>query len=281
MINNLNKDILTIPKKSTFFITVVILNWLRPINLVKKIIPILIKCNLINEIIISHGRKDTYFDIKSNDKVNIINRKDFLNNKKFGLSLRFISAIEAKNENILFIDDDQVPSIKTIENIFYLYLKNYPGIVGKYGRNLGFNIRNLNKHKSIDTLSYLPYNIDDGRCHILLTSFLFVPKSLCFDFLKEKVKLEKFVIKNSKPLWNGEDIFLSLLSILKFNKLPFVANNENLFPIKQLLTTYDLNVAISNKKSHFNYRTKLVREIFSIYKIGLSLIYHTNTHLCN
>ena len=158
--------------------------------------------------------------------------------------------------------------------MYYLYLKNYPGIVGKYGRNLGININKYDRNNknenylntlSTNAISYQSKNVNDGRCHILLTSFLFVPKSLCLSFLTEKVKIDNFVKRYSKPLWNGEDIFLSLLSIIKYHKLPFVANNNYLFPIQQLVTNRDQQVVISSKIGHLSYRSKLVREIFSVY----------------
>ena len=52
-------------------ISVVILNWLRPDNLRYHILPTLIKCPIIDEIIISHGRKDTFMKFYSR-KINLI-----------------------------------------------------------------------------------------------------------------------------------------------------------------------------------------------------------------
>ena len=242
-------------------ISVIILNWLRPNNIKNKIIPQLLKCKLINEIIISHGRQDTYFKLESTDKINIINRKDFNNNHIYGLSLRFICGMTAKNKTILFIDDDQVPHPNTINNMFYIYKKNYPGIIGKYGRIINKNY------------TYNPNNIlNNNRCPIILTSFLFAPKDLCNIFLKEASKIDPFIKKHSKPYWNGEDIFFSLLSIITYKKLPFVANNNNIFPIYQLLTENDTKVAISNSNTHYLYRSLLLKKILNDYSKLLDYI---------
>ena len=68
------------------------------------------KYELIDEIIISHGREDTYFEF---DHPKIVNRKDWGEiNEYYGLSCRrfFKTASEASNEIILMIDDDEYPT---------------------------------------------------------------------------------------------------------------------------------------------------------------------------
>ena len=44
-------------------ISVIILNWKRPDNIIKDILPEIINYKLVNEVIISHGNKETYFEI--------------------------------------------------------------------------------------------------------------------------------------------------------------------------------------------------------------------------
>ena len=68
-------------------ISVVILNWKRPENLIKYIIPNLITCPLITEIIISHGNKETFFNYQFSDTVQVIHNQDWELNKPFGIYL--------------------------------------------------------------------------------------------------------------------------------------------------------------------------------------------------
>ena len=69
-------------------ISMVVMNWLRPEVLQNHILIIMTKYELIDEIIISHGREDTYFEF---DHPKIVNRKDWGEiNEYYGLSRRFL-----------------------------------------------------------------------------------------------------------------------------------------------------------------------------------------------
>ena len=90
-------------------ITAVILNYKRPQNLIKHIIPKLSNYNLINEIIISHGNINTYFSTP--EYRNIKHYYDAtLNDITMGVALRFYRATFAVNTCILILDDDLLPS---------------------------------------------------------------------------------------------------------------------------------------------------------------------------
>jgi len=231
-------------------ISVIILNWLRPDNIRRYILPQLIKCPLIDEIIISHGRKDTMFDFKS-DIVKIVHRDDNQKNKAFGLSLRFLAAMSAKNSLLLFIDDDMIVPPLTIQRMYEIAKLNYPCLVCKYGRN----IIQVNGHYVYDTGF-----IQSLRLPIGLTSLMIVPQELIKAFWKVNDIIAPFIYRESQPLWNGEDIFISLLSRLVFHKLPYICQSNN-FPVHQLQRDKDMEVAISGGKSHYHYRTLLIREI--------------------
>ena len=181
-----------------------------------------------------------------NSKI-IKNRKDFELNNVFGLSLRFIATIDAINEHILFIDDDILPHPVTILNMFQKYERRQPCIVGKYGR------------KVLPNLDYSSKPHYDKRSPIALTSLVLVPKKLCLAFIDRMEVLNSFVNEISKPLWNGEDIFLSLLSIYYFNKLPYIVSNDKYFPVMKIDNHKD--VAISNDPNHVKYRGQLIKEI--------------------
>lgn len=236
-------------------ITVVILNWLRPNNIYHKILPELVKCKDVTEIIISHGREDTYFK-SPKCNVRIIDRKDFIKNKTFGLSLRFIASLSATNRHILFLDDDIIPLKNTISNLKKYYLKNYPCLVGKFGRKIGSNLQ----------YDYRELEGEYLRCPIILTSLLLIPKELITIFWKSIDPIVPFIKDHSKPLWNGEDIVMCLLSWKYLGKLGYIINNKRETPIRYLNTEEDKSVAISQQNGHHLYRTMLVRKFFEIYR---------------
>ena len=52
-------------------VSLVVMNWLRP-DVLKNILDVIVEYEVINEVIISHGREDTFF-IHDNPK--IVNKK--------------------------------------------------------------------------------------------------------------------------------------------------------------------------------------------------------------
>ena len=232
-------------------ISVIILNWLRPNNIRNYILPVLVQCPFVDEIIISHGRKDTYFDYSIENK-HIIHRQDHELNHLFGLSLRFLAARDARNNLILFIDDDLVPSHVTLLRMMKQSTNNYPCLISKYGRNI------------TTKLPYDNQNIQNNRLPICLTSLFMIPKLLIDIFWEKNFHILPFVMKHSKPLWNGEDIFISLLGVFHFNKLGYICHDDHLFPVVNLTTPEDIRVAISSGEEHYEYRNELVKEIIRI-----------------
>ena len=247
-------------------ITAVILNWKRPQNLVNKILPTLELCPCIGEIIISHGNKNTIFNYKpKNHSKHVIHRDDHENNIKYGLSLRFISALDATYDTIIFIDDDIIPHPVTIINMLNIYNKNKPCIVSRFGRELGPNISYKTEPPIRQTLTN----------PIALTSCVIIPKFLCEQFFEYSNILNPFIYEKSRPLWNGEDIVISLLSIKLFNKWPIITFQENHFPIKQLKTKKDLNVAIHKMPGHREYRSQLIKKTIHFFKLHPNLLYNS------
>jgi len=52
----------------------------------------------------------------------------------------------------------------------------------------------------------------DGVCEVVLTKFMLMEQSICKAFGEHKGIVEDSVIRYSKPYWNGEDIFMSLVA---------------------------------------------------------------------
>lgn len=239
-------------------ITAVILNWKRPYNLIDYILPTIVKCHLIREIIISHGRSDSKFQWKSSRDIPIIHRDDTELNSTYGLSLRFLAASNAKYQNILLVDDDEIPHPATIINMFKIYKRQSPCIIGKYGRYVDNNLRYSSNS--------IPSQATEAP--IILTSLMLFPKHLVNSFFRESSKILPWVQEESSPLWNGEDIVLSLLALVKFNKWGVVVNSDTFFPSKSIRTEDDHKIAISHQPGHVPYRSLLIKKCQRVFGIG-------------
>jgi hypothetical protein len=174
--------------------SLVIMNWLRP-DVLKNMLEQLVEYETIDEVIISHGREDTYFEF---DNAKVVNEKHWGNiNEQFGLSRRFLSASQAKNEVILMIDDDEYPSEEYVKKLLKKYNENPRRLYGRFGRNLKKG--NYNLHQRY------------GNVCVLITKCILFNKELCAEFFKHKDSV-MHIIEKGKPLWNGEDVFMSAIA---------------------------------------------------------------------
>lgn len=224
-------------------ISVVILNFKRPNNIINNILPEITKYKIINEIIISHCNEETYFEYP-HEKV--ICRNDVGVNQRYSLYRRFIVCEHAKNDCILILDDDIIIGELELKTLYEKWFLEKNVIHGVFGRKL------------ID----FKYTFNDtyGRVPIVLTRCMLISKELIMKANLEKERVEPFVI-SAQPKWNGEDIYMSLFVCSLTNKLNF-AHSE----IKT--TDLDDSHAISKWDGHQNHRTfiaKKIAEIFSIH----------------
>ena len=233
-------------------ISLIILNWKRPSNIKDKILPYIENNYLIDEIIISHGREDTIFEYQSSVK-NIIHREDSELNNTFGLSLRFLAALTSKNKFIMFMDDDEIIANDEIEKCYHQIKNNKNiGIIGKYGRKL---------YKNGNEYLYNFHNVQ-GISDIILTKFMILKKKLIYDFFDNSLFIEHLQ-KNAKPFWNGEDIFISLLSRKRYGNNSLIAYKD----IKgQKLD--EKGVSISLWKGHQNFRQYFYNNCLNILNIN-------------
>ena len=217
-------------------LSIVILNFNRPDYIKNNIIP-KIK-NSCDEIIISHGKKETAFthpDIKSLNHYGKVN-------EEYGLSRRFLSCLEARNELVLIMDDDIVPSLEAIKFLYDKIQEDPQRIHGLYGRN---TINN--------------YSVDNcfGEVPVVLTRCLITTKEMCEYYIENFRSFESEMVKKSKPFWNGEDILFSLLSIKKNGKL----NKAYELKHNNKWTNYlNFSTSISLDDGHIKYRKKITEE---------------------
>jgi FkbM family methyltransferase len=176
-------------------ITAIIPNFARPHNL-DILIPKLKAIPEIDQIIISHGNPKTYKEFTG-----VTNIQNFDINDQYGAAQRFFSIDHAKNDMILSLDDDHVPSRSLIRNLLIEAEKDPINIYGPYKRlctDKGYSAK------------YPEYNI-------IITGLAIVHKSIIQSFIENFNDYSSF-LKFSKG--NGEDILLNHNFRMVYGKAP-------------------------------------------------------------
>ena len=235
-------------------ISVVILNWKRPDNIKNDILPKIINYNLVSEVIISHGRSETYFQTPDIKMVKHY-KDENLNNSNLGVARRFLRSCNAKNECILILDDDRLPSEEYVNKMYELFQKDKNVIIGSVERYVSPSIGYSNNKRNIE-----------NENKIVLTQILMTNKKMCKDFMNEKDKMNDLALK-AKPVWNGEDILFNLIYIKNYNKSPI-----HLEPINKDVILLKNNDAICKNTGHYEYRRKFSKTALERYEIN------TNTY---
>jgi hypothetical protein len=223
-------------------ISFVILNYKRPKNLIEHIIPSLLINKLTDKIIISHALEETYFDNYSNDE-KVLHLKHFEENKKVGLYCRFL-AFEKTNTNcIVFQDDDFLIDNDSIIFCHEKWLNEKNLIHGFRGR-------------SITEDSYIRKDALSENTPVVLTQFAMTSSFIVKKAIEMSCLVEPYV-QECNPIWNGEDIFLSIVSILQTKKF----NKRYNLRFKEIST----GNAIWQRKGHYEHRKSLVKKLFELF----------------
>lgn len=224
-------------------VSMVVMNWLRSDVLKSHILPAMIKYKIIDEIIISHGREDTYFEY---DHPKIVNRKDWGNvNECYGLSRRFLAASEAKNDVILMIDDDEFPKENAVNKLHSKYLENPNRMYGSFGRNTRWNRYNLHQRY--------------GSVCVLITKCTLFNKELCKDFFSHSNSADvKQIISLGQPYWNGEDIFMSAIARNRYGNNNFCVNVRKNWVNPCKGRENKRKRSVSSWRGHRKFRTDLI-----------------------
>ena len=217
--------------------SLVILNWKRPQNVV-EIVNKMKQYSCIDEIIISNGNKEHAVKMKHR-KIKVYD--DSILNGKYGLDLRFIRGLSARNYDIIMIDDDLYVEEPELRKLIAEYERNKNRIVGKWGRPL-------------DNKPYKVANIY-GNVDIVLTRLLIFQKQLCYLFFKCKPLIEH-IYKKGIPYGNGEDIFLSIITGIYFKNKHYAMKSIKVTELPER------KVGIHSNKYHKSYRTTLCSYLY-------------------
>ena len=215
--------------------SVIILNWKRPHNII-EIINKIYEYSFIDEIIISNGHPNSILTFTDFSK--IISLDDTLNNQYYGLDLRFLRGNCAKNNKLIFMDDDILIDQENLIKMLVQYEKNPGKIVGIEGRNMEHE-RHYGK---------VPYK--SKECDIVLTRLLVCDKELCNLFFKCKPLVET-IYREGIPYGNGEDIVFSFIAKLYYTIDKHILVND------VTITNLPANNSINMNGSHLSYRVKL------------------------
>lgn len=223
-------------------ITFVILNYKRPRNLVEHILPSLLKNELIDKIIVSHALRETCFDTYVyNDR--LLQLKNFEEQKKVGMYCRFLATERATTECIAFQDDDFVVDNASIKFCYEQWLEDKHSIHGVTGR-------------VITETTYIPKNALSARVPVILPHFA-MTSSLTIKKVMELAPIVAPYVQDCKPIWNGEDIFLSIVAMLQTKKF----NRRHNLKLQEL----PCPAAICQIEGHYDHRTYLVTKLFELF----------------
>jgi hypothetical protein len=223
--------------------TMVILSWMRPRN-VERLLAQYVEYPEVDEILVSHGNKDfpINFNHPKRNKVSIINDTKLNNaNPKglvsYGLNLRYLNGLSARNGRIIYTDDDELVEREAFLKVIAEYEKNPNRIAGIVGRPIN---------------GYEDFKNETGN-EIILTKFLIINKEVLrlyfvlFPFFHD-------IFKKATPFGNGEDILLSLIA-REFYEEENIAVGS--FSDMKPLDTF--GVGCDTWKGHLEYRAELCR----------------------
>ncbi|GAX78650.1 hypothetical protein CEUSTIGMA_g6088.t1 [Chlamydomonas eustigma] len=201
--------------RSDHQVTVVIMNWQRPDNVI-HIARIYVTYESIAEIIIWMCHPDTKFKL-SLPKVRIID--DVSANDKYGLSIRFKACLLAKTPWVFIQDDDHYIKKQGLSRMLMAKQKYPQRIIGVFGRDWPHG----------PSPQYIRKPVQYGPSRIALTVMLLSDVETCKAFWKYAPLVEPYVREHSSPLWNGEDIFFSLVSYKAFGQVPLIVKARKAF----------------------------------------------------
>ena len=228
-------------------ITLIIMNFSRPENIKNIILPFYTSIFAIDQIIISHCKPDVIFEFASTPTCRVEHYDDTDNDKNFGLFTRFLAAKRAKNNCIVFVDDDLLVPAHVLAQLFIEWKKSPNIILGTRGRVIEYKE---------DSYTYSTNNITNDA-DIILTHCAMTSKDTVMNLLQHESFFHEIAMQ-SRVKWNGEDIMLSLFA--KFRN-----QRKNKCIYAHYIDLDNNGVEICKTDDHEAVRTRLVNSICKFY----------------
>ena len=221
--------------QSTGKVSVIIINYKRPHN-VREQLKCISKYPEIDEIIVTHGNREKYEEFP-----NVKNIQNF--EDKYGATERFFAADKAKNDILLFLDDDHIPSRKLVQDLLNHMIDDPYMIYGPYSRSCN----NRNGYK-LSYGKYIDFMRRNYKHDTVITPILMTHKKVNDIFLQNFYKEYAEILE--KTHGNGEDICFNHCFRKFFKKTPTVVNGK-------YRTLDTKTAAYSGKKLHHQIRNDM------------------------
>ena len=189
---------LPLPKQ---MVSVVLMNFSRP-RMIREssMMRVLLNHPNVDEVLLLHANPKAAFEFVHPKVVNI---DAVEHNDEMGLSLRFYFCQLAKHPWVIHLDDDMEFTTEALNELLIEYSRNPHRIVGRFGRDMtpgnsfaGYNSKD--RHKSTE---------------VILTKLMVMERETCSAFFHYASLVWDFILTGDEgPLWNGEDIFMSLVA---------------------------------------------------------------------
>ena len=191
--------------------TVVICNYSSPDN-VEKIIKELSKNPNIDEIIVTHGKPETYRDFEGAKNI-----KNYEINSKYGSAQRYFAALESSNTRIMFLDDDHIPNETLIWKMLKLSYADPDQIYGPY------------KRMCLKT-GYIRGKVTKDNYNVILIGLAMTSKDVVESYLIDFEKYSDFLEESGG---NGEDLSFNRSFIDNYGKKPYYIESDEYLLLKQ------------------------------------------------
>ena len=185
--------------------SVVLMNFSRPRMIQESsLMRTLLSHPNVDEVILLHSNPKTAFHFVHPKVINLDSTRQ---NDEMGLSLRFYFCQLAKNPWVIHVDDDMEFSVGTLSELFIEFARNPRRIVGRFGRDT-VGDENSNSFNGYSSRS------SHKQTEVVLTKLMMMERDTCSAFFEHAHLIwEDTVLNNGEgPLWNGEDIFMSLVA---------------------------------------------------------------------
>merc|ERR1711988_2022 len=129
-----------------------------------------------------------------------------------------------KTDCVLWMDDDQHPTEEVVTQLYEEWVKEptvLHGVTARYVVTpVGASPEDSMEywpHKTHPLIGSFKENLKNEAVPMVLTQFLMGSRQIGHYayLLSQDMSIQDWVSKESRPLWNGEDIFVNLVSVLK------------------------------------------------------------------
>ena len=206
---------LPLPKEK---VSVILTNFNRP-KLIRdsSMMRTLLSHPSIDEVLLLHANSHTAFEFVHNKVINIDAIEE---NEEMGLGLKYYYCQFTKNKWVLHLDDDIEFTTDALNELFVEFGRNPRRLVGRYGRNIS------KKNKG-----YEPKDVHKSA-EVILSRLMVMERDTCSAFFKYSYLLWNDVIlqETEGPIWNGDDIFMSLVANHVYGLNTGTRNDKNKLP---------------------------------------------------